>query len=69
MTHRIAGLELGGTKCVATLGNDLGQVLDQATVPTTTPDATLPALSTILARWASEAPLPHWASAPSARSG
>lgn len=57
MTHRIAGLELGGTKCVATLGNDLGQVLDQATVPTTTPDVTLPALSAILARWAGEAPL------------
>lgn len=61
MTHptaglRVAGLELGGTKCVATLSNDRGQVLDQTTVPTTTPDVTLPALSAILARWADEAP-------------
>jgi fructokinase len=56
MTHRIAGLELGGTKCVATLGTNLGQVLEQMTVPTTTPDVTLPALSAILARWADKAP-------------
>ncbi|MDE1916975.1 MAG: ROK family protein [Sphingomonadales bacterium] len=56
MTYRIAGLELGGTKCVATLSSNNGNVLDQATVPTTTPDMTLPALSAILARWADEAP-------------
>lgn len=51
MTHRIAGIELGGTKCVATLCDDQRRILDQTIVPTTSPDVTLPALSAILARW------------------
>lgn len=55
MTFRIAGIELGGTKCVATLGDGDGRVLDQATVATTRPDETLPALSAILAGWADRA--------------
>ncbi|WP_206243707.1 ROK family protein [Novosphingobium terrae] len=56
MTHRIAGIELGGTKCVATLCDDQRRILDQTTVPTTSPDVTLPALSAILARWACDSP-------------
>ncbi|WCT79900.1 ROK family protein [Novosphingobium humi] len=56
MTLRIAGIELGGTKCVATLGDGEGHVLEQTTVPTTQPDITLPALSAILADWAAKAP-------------
>ncbi|WP_226016449.1 ROK family protein [Novosphingobium sp. FKTRR1] len=56
MNVRIAGIELGGTKCVATLGDVEGRVIQQFTVPTTLPGTTLPALSAILARWADEAP-------------
>ncbi|MBC7987661.1 MAG: ROK family protein, partial [Sphingomonadaceae bacterium] len=46
----VAGLELGGTKCVAMLarGND---ILARESVPTTTPGEVLPALSNILAAW------------------
>jgi fructokinase len=46
-----AGIELGGTKCVCTLGFGPGQILDQQTVPTTTPDETLPAILAILEKW------------------
>jgi len=56
MTLRIAGIELGGTKCVATLGDSEGRVLEQATLPTTQPGVTLPALSAILAGWARDIP-------------
>jgi len=56
MTVRIAGIELGGTKCVATLGDGEGRVLEQATVPTTLPHITLPALSAILADWGRDTP-------------
>jgi fructokinase len=68
MTHRIAGIELGGTKCVATLCDDQRRILDQTTVPTTSPDVTLPALSAILARWDRNTPFRRWESAPSAPS-
>lgn len=56
MTVRIAGIELGGTKCVATLGDAAGRILQQVTVPTTRPDSTLPALAAILAEWADKTP-------------
>ncbi|MGN6374478.1 MAG: ROK family protein [Sphingomonas sp.] len=46
-----AGIELGGTKCVATLARGPGDVIDQHTVPTTVPDETLPAIVQILERW------------------
>lgn len=46
-----AGIELGGTKCVCTLGYEDGDVLDQTTVPTLHPDETLPAIVAILQRW------------------
>jgi fructokinase len=47
----IAGLELGGTKCVAVLGSENGDIYVQETVPTTDPSATLSALETILDGW------------------
>lgn len=56
MTLRIAGIELGGTKCVATLGDGEGRVLQQTTVPTTQPGVTLPALAAVLADWAQYTP-------------
>ena len=48
-----AGVELGGTKCVAILGRGPGEVLALDTVPTTTPDETLGALAATLRRWRS----------------
>lgn len=47
----LAGVELGGTKCIVTLAHGPGVVLDQRTVPTTTPDETLPAIVAILKEW------------------
>ncbi|TPG42645.1 ROK family protein [Sphingomonas koreensis] len=47
-----AGVELGGTKCVCILASSPGAIHDQRTVPTTTPDETLPALGEILREWA-----------------
>jgi fructokinase len=53
MTHSplIAGLEMGGTKCVAILGTGLDDVRACETVPTTDPATTLPALEKILDGW------------------
>lgn len=47
----IAGLELGGTKCVATLGSGPGDVREQHIVPTTDPAATLAGLEAVLDGW------------------
>ncbi|PXA96670.1 fructokinase [Nostoc sp. 3335mG] len=47
----IAGLELGGTKCVALLASGPGDVRDRITVPTTNPVDTLAALEAVLDRW------------------
>ncbi|QIG79411.1 ROK family protein [Stakelama tenebrarum] len=48
---RIAGLELGGTKCVAILASGPTAVAARQSVPTTTPEATLGALEALLAGW------------------
>jgi fructokinase len=47
-----AGVELGGTKCVATLAHSPDAILAQEVVPTTSPEETLGALEAILAGWA-----------------
>jgi fructokinase len=47
----IAGLELGGTKCVAILAGGPQRIAEWAAVPTTTPDETLGALEAILDEW------------------
>ncbi|MHA6718043.1 ROK family protein [Sphingomonas sp. RS6] len=47
----IAGLELGGTKCVATLGSGPDDVREQHVVPTTDPVTTLAALEAVLDGW------------------
>jgi fructokinase len=46
-----AGVELGGTKCVCTLAHGPDAIVDQRTVPTTTPSETLPAICAILSDW------------------
>lgn len=46
-----AGVELGGTKCVAILANGRDDILDRRMLPTTTPEETLGALAATLASW------------------
>ena len=46
-----AGVELGGTKCVAILARDPTDVLARETIATTVPDETLAYLERILAEW------------------
>lgn len=47
----LAGIELGGTKCVCTLAYGPGAIVAQETVPTEHPETTLPAIAAILSRW------------------
>lgn len=47
----LAGVELGGTKCVCVLATRSGVILDQKQVPTAQPDQTLPAVKAILRDW------------------
>lgn len=51
-----AGVELGGTKCVAILARGPEEVFARETVPTTTPGETLGRLGTILAGWRDDQP-------------
>lgn len=46
-----AGVELGGTKCVAILARNDGEVLARETVPTTSADETLERIERILLGW------------------
>lgn len=48
---RIAGVELGGTKCVCTLATGPDGIIDQQEVPTTDPDQTLSTIAAILDSW------------------
>jgi fructokinase len=57
MNLRIAGLELGGTKCIATLADAQGRIAEQHAMPTGLPEATLPALAAHVARWRKQGPL------------
>jgi len=52
-----AGVELGGTKCVCTLARGRDEVLEQVTVPTTSPDETLAAIEKALLEWHHNEPL------------
>lgn len=47
----IAGVELGGTKCVCLLASGPDDIHDEVRIPTTTPDETLGEVRTVLARW------------------
>lgn len=46
-----AGVELGGTKCVAILARGPDQIIARVTVPTTSPEETLGGLGAVLSRW------------------
>lgn len=47
----VAGVELGGTKCVCILADGPGGVCEEVRLPTTTPDETLAAIADVLAGW------------------
>ncbi len=47
----VAGVELGGTKCVCTLGTGPDDVRAEVRIPTTTPAATLAAIGAVLDGW------------------
>lgn len=49
-----AGVELGGTKCVAILARGPDDVLARETLPTTSPEETLGRIEEILTNWRSE---------------
>ncbi|WP_343046815.1 ROK family protein [Sphingomonas chungangi] len=51
-TPLVAGIELGGTKCVCVLASGPDGVVDEARIPTTRPDETLPAIEAVLDGWA-----------------
>ena len=40
----IGALEAGGTKMVCAIGNENGEILEQKSIPTTTPEETMPAI-------------------------
>lgn len=48
---RIAGVELGGTKCVVVLADGTGNIIQQQVVPTEAPTRTLGAVADLLERW------------------
>jgi fructokinase len=50
-TVPIAGVELGGTKCVCTLALGPDDIIHQTTIPTTDPDETLGAIRRVLRLW------------------
>lgn len=52
---RLAGIELGGTKAIAVLGNG-DVILDKRILPTRHPDETLGALNTLLRDWYAATP-------------
>lgn len=49
--RRIAGVELGGTKCIAVLATDDGSIVAHRTIPTRAPVDTLRAIVDQLDRW------------------
>ena len=51
---RLAGVELGGTKCICTLASADGEIVAQETVPTTSPEETLGRIESVLAGWKAE---------------
>ena len=41
---RLGALEAGGTKMVCAIGNDNGEILERVSIPTESPDVTMPKL-------------------------
>ena len=53
LTNLLAGVELGGTKCVCILGTGPDDIRARMVVPTTTPEETLSRIESILEDWRS----------------
>jgi fructokinase len=51
----LAGVELGGTKCVCILGTGPEDIRARVTVPTLDPDTTLDSIATVIQKWREEA--------------
>ena len=47
----VAGVELGGTKCICILGRGPNAIVDRIQLPTTSPEETLTLIERSLARW------------------
>ena len=47
----LAGVEMGGTKCVCTLGTGPEDIRAQVTLPTLDPDTTLNAIAAVIQQW------------------
>ena len=56
MTGLIAGVELGGTKCVSVLADPTGRIVAQESIATRGPEETLADIDAVLARWWSAEP-------------
>ena len=41
---RLGALEAGGTKMVCAIGNEAGEIFEQVSIPTETPEITMPKL-------------------------
>lgn len=54
LTPPYAGVELGGTKCVCTLAHSPDSIVQQETIPTTSPEETLGAIERLLSSWTAE---------------
>ena len=50
----LAGVELGGTKCVCVLATPSGEILAQERVDTEAPDVSLPRIRAVLRQWFGE---------------
>jgi fructokinase len=50
----IAGVELGGTKCICILGSAPGAVIERVRIDTRAPDATLAEIEAVFERWQRE---------------
>jgi len=50
----LAGIEMGGTKCVCTLGTGPGDIRAQEVLPTREPETTLAAIADLLNRWSTD---------------
>ena len=52
-----AGVELGGTKCIAILASRPDEIVARESVPTTTPEETISRVEEILIHWQAERPI------------
>ena len=51
MSALLAGVEIGGTKCVCTLATRPGDIREMVQIPTVTPELTLGRISVVLEEW------------------